>query len=129
MIQVIDRAVGTGDNKLLKIADIAGLTAQGFQDLSKVDPNRAVALFIEGLGKAEKEGKDVVAVLEELGLGQIRSRRAIQALSRAQQEQGGTTVPLLVAALDMANEEFIENTALITEAERRYATVNSQIQI
>lgn len=129
LIQVIDRAVGTGDNKLLKIADIAGLTAQGFQDLSKVDPNRAVALFIEGLGKAEKEGKDVVAVLEELGLGQIRSRRAIQALSRAQQEQGSTTVPLLVAALDMANEEFIENTALITEAERRYATVNSQIQI
>ena len=29
----------------------------------------------------------------------------------------------------MANQEFIENTALLTEAERRYDTVVSQIQI
>jgi len=129
LIQVVDRAVSTGGGRLQTLADTAGLTVEGFKDLANVDPNRAVALFIEGLGQFEKEGGDAVAILESLGLGQIRSRRAIQALSRAIQEQGGQEVPLLTAALDMANQEFIENTALLTEAERRYDTVVSQIQI
>jgi len=129
LIGVVDRAVGQGGDKLQILADRAGLTVQGFQELAAVDPNRAVALFIEGLGEFEKQGGDAVAVLESLGLGQIRSRRAIQALSRAVQDQGGKDVPLLTAALDMANQEFIENTALLTEAERRYSTVISQIQI
>ena len=131
LIQVVDRAVGSGGSggNLSQIAETAKMTAEGFKELSAVDPNRAIAMFISGLGEAEKEGKDVVAILEDLGLGQIRSRRAILALSRAQQEQGGTTIPLLTASLNMANQEFVENTALLTEAERRYSTVISQIQI
>jgi len=129
LIQVVDRAVGSGGGNLAEISRIANMTAKGFQELSAVDPNRAIAMFISGLGEAEKNGEDVVAVLEKLGLGQIRSRRAILALSRAQQEQSGQTIPLLTASLNMANQEFVENTALLTEAERRYSTVISQIQI
>ena len=36
---------------------------------------------------------------------------------------------LVTQALQMANQEFIENNALTTEAERRYETVASQVQI
>ena len=129
LIQVVDRVTKTGGSQLSQLAEISGMTIESFKSLEEVDPNRAIALFLAGLGDFEKQGGDAVAVLEELGLGQIRSRRALMALSRAQEDQGGKSVPLLVAAMDMANQEFLENNALLTEAERKYQTVISQTQI
>ena len=129
LIQVVDRVTKTGGSQLSQLAEISGMTIESFKSLEEVDPNRAIALFLAGLGDFEKQGGDAVAVLEDLGLGQIRSRRALLALSRAQEDQGGKSVPLLVAAMDMANQEFLENNALLTEAERKYQTVISQTQI
>jgi TP901 family phage tail tape measure protein len=129
LIQVVDRVAKTGGSQLEELAKISGMTIESFKSLEEVDPNRAIALFLAGLGDFEKQGGDAVGVLEDLGLGQIRSRRALLALSRAQEEQGGKSVPLLVAAMDMANQEFLENNALLTEAERKYQTVISQTQI
>ena len=129
LIQVVDRVTKTGGGQLSQLAEISGMTIESFKSLEEVDPNRAIALFLAGLGDFEKQGGDAVAVLEDLGLGQIRSRRALLALSRAQEDQGGKSVPLLIAAMDMANQEFLENNALLTEAERKYQTVISQTQI
>ena len=90
LIQVLDRLVDTGGSQLELVAKTAGVTAQAFQELFEIDPSMAVANFIEGLGDAESRGEDAIAVLEKLGLDQIRSRRAYMALARARaDEQGG----------------------------------------
>ena len=127
LIGVTDRAAKSGGPNLRLLAETAGMTEESFRALESVDPNRAIALFLAGLGDLEKNGGDAIGVLEDLSLGQIRSRRALMALSRAQENVGGKSTPLLVAALDMANQEFLENNALLTEAERKYETVISQL--
>tara|TARA_B100000674_G_scaffold66237_1_gene45784 strand:- start:7800 stop:12851 length:5052 start_codon:yes stop_codon:yes gene_type:complete len=129
LVQVVDRLVSVGGPDLALVAKTADLSVEAFKNLSQISPNEALALFISGLGDVEKNGNDAIAILEELGLGQIRTRRAVMALARAEGEFGGKTVPLLTEALAMANDEFVENQALLTEAERRYETVSSQIQI
>lgn len=126
LVQVVDRLVSVGGSRLQTVATTAGMTVEAFQGLFEVDPGKALAGFIEGLGVVEDRGEDAVAILEEIGLGQIRTRRAIQALSRAEGTDGGG---LLSEALAMSNQEFIDNNALATEAERRYETVVSQVKV
>ena len=128
LTQVLDRLVDVGGPLLEEVARTAGVSMQAFQELFSIDPSMAIAQFIEGLGRVESDGGDAIAVLERLGLDQIRSRRAYLALARAKSDDG-TETGLLTGALQMANQEFIENNALTTEAERRYETVASQIQI
>ncbi len=126
LVQVVDRLTTTGGKRLQLVAQTAGMTVEAFKGLFEIDPGKALAGFIEGLGDVEEKGGDAVAILEEIGLGQIRTRRAIQALSRA---EGSDGQGLLSEALAMSNQEFLENNALLTEAERRYETVASQIKI
>jgi len=126
LVQVVDRLTSVGGKRLQLVAQTAGMTVEAFKGLFEIDPGQALASFIEGLGEVEDRGDDAVAILEEIGLGQIRTRRAIQALSRAEGADGGG---LLSEALAMSNQEFKENNALLTEAERRYETVASQVKI
>ena len=126
LVQVVSRFVETGGEELVEIATTADLTTEAFQELFAIDPGRALALFIEGLGETEKQGKDALAVLDAIGLGQIRTTRALMALGRAEGEDG---VGLVSEALAMANQEFVENNALLTESERRYSTTISQLKI
>lgn len=126
LTQVVDRLVSIGGPDLETVANTAGMTSEAFQELSAIDPALGLTKFIEGLGDIEKSGGDAIAVLEQIGLGQIRTRRAIMALSRAEGDGG---MGLLTQALGMANTEFAENTALLTEAERRYETVASQVKV
>ena len=128
LIQVVDRLNKVGGSQLEQVALTAGVSLQAFQELFSIDPSMAIAQFIEGLGRVEAEGGDAIAILEKLGLDQIRSRRAYLALARAKSDDGEQT-GLLTGALQMANQEFVENNALTTEAERRYETVASQLQI
>ena len=60
-----------------------------------------------------------VQLLEELGLGQQRTLRALRSMALASDD--------VKNALSSANEEFALNNALQTEAEKRYETVVSQL--
>lgn len=112
-------AVELGGSKLETFAATAGISMTEFVDLFSVDSTRAIALFIKGLDDTSKVGKTSLEILSELGLGQVRSRKAILALSKANQT--------LFDAIDTANQAFVENNALNLEAERRYDTLASQI--
>ena len=126
LIQVVKRLNLAGGTQLEQVANTAGMTVQQFQELFDFDPAKGIALFIEGLGRFEKEGKDVQGLLRDLNLDTLRTSRALMALARA---EGTGDLSLIAEALGMANEEFTENTALLTEAERRYETVASQLKI
>lgn len=111
-------AVALTTKELEVFADAAGVTAQEFADLFERDAGEAFNRFVEGLARA---GDSAILVLRDLGLEDARLTRSFLALA------GGGD--LLRRSLDLATTAFAENTALVTEAERRYATAASKIQV
>jgi len=103
---------------LQTFARVSGLTADEFRKQWKEDAAGVFQLFVEGLGK---EGDNAANVLDELGLGGARSARAFLSLANAGD--------LLTEAIGYASDGWEENTALSEEAERRYATFESQVQL
>src|SRR5690606_2064987 len=73
------------------------------------------------LDRIKRSGGDVFGVLEQLGFGQIRVRDALLRASGAGD--------LLRESLDLGSRAWQDNTALTKEAEQRYKTTASQLQI
>src|SRR6056300_1201037 len=114
-------AVAAGGRELSLFAKLAGMTTTAFRELAQVDPARAFLRFLDGLRSLGSQGADTVSILKELGLQQQRTVRALRALAFASDE--------VERALSTANEEFALNTALLTEAEKRFETTTSQLGI
>lgn len=108
-------AVGTEAEGSFNVA------AEQLRQLSLEDPGEALFLFLRGL---REFGPEIPNVLVSLGLG---DRRLIRELNKA---AGG--VDELREALDLGSRafgEFGENGARAIESARRFATVESQIQL
>ncbi|MCK5644099.1 MAG: phage tail tape measure protein, partial [Gammaproteobacteria bacterium] len=103
------------------IAKLAGVTEEEFADLFAKDASEAMLLFVEGLGKVRDEGGDVLAVLEELGYTDIRTRDALLRASG--------NVDLLRGSLEMASEAYEKQNALEAEAAKRFKTTASQLKL
>ncbi len=114
----INTAIATGSDQVAIFANTAGLSAQEFANLWETDASEAFRLFVEGLGR---QGDDAILTLEELGLTDQRLIRSFLSLAGAGD--------LLGQALATSNQAFAENTALTKEAETRFATTESQIQL
>lgn len=115
------QAVDGGGEKLRMFADVAGLTADEFARLFKEDPTEAFLLFEEGLGGIIDSGEDVSSVLKDLGLG---SQRTFTALIK-----GANGFDVLRDAVVTANLAIEDNVALNEEAEKRFGTTESIIQL
>ncbi|GIP38304.1 hypothetical protein J31TS4_15840 [Paenibacillus sp. J31TS4] len=120
---MIDMAneVATGGKKLDGFAKVAGVSAADFSKSFKNDAAGAIVSFIEGLGKIDKAGGNVFGTLEDLGLSEIRLRDALLRASGAGD--------LFRNALELGSQAWEENSALTNEAEQRYATFESRLQI
>lgn len=114
----INTAIATGSDQVTIFARTAGLSAQEFASLWETDASEAFRLFVEGLGR---QGDNAILTLEELGLTDQRLIRSFLSLAGAGD--------LLGQALTTSNQAFAENTALTKEAETRFATTESQIQL
>jgi TP901 family phage tail tape measure protein len=111
----------TGSEDLTAFAEVAGLTAEEFTKAWRKDPLEAVMAFITGLGKLDSAGGSSVATLEELGISEVRMSNAILAMA--------ASGDLLTRSVQTANTAWAENSALQAEAEKRYATTESQLQL
>lgn len=111
----------TGAENLTDFAKIAGMSAKEFTDVWTKDPIEAVSAFVTGLRALDDAGGSSVATLEALGITERRMSNAILALAAS----GG----ILTKSVRTANTAWEENTALQIEAEKRYATTASQLQI
>ena len=116
----LSEAVTEGGSKLALFAKVARMTEESFVQLYGIDSTQAVARFIEGLDSVNALGITNISVLSQLGLGQVRTQKAILALAKAHDT--------LYDAIDTSNRAYIENNALNEEAERRYDTLFSEIQ-
>lgn len=124
VIRVIDdigEAVAEGGEKLAAFADVANMEMGEFSDLFRRDAPRALEAFVLGLGEVIRSGGDVYATLDEVGLREQRVRQAFITM--------GSAAGKLTQDLNLAGQGFSELDALTEEAEKRFGTVESRIQL
>lgn len=114
------QAVADGGAKLQEMAKVAGMSSAQFQKAFQEDAAGALVQFIEGLGKVKNQGENVFAVLEELGLKEVRVRDALLRAANAGD--------LFRQSLELGAKAWQEHNALNAEAEKRFATTESQLQ-
>lgn len=119
LISKMQLAVETGNEQLEQFASVAGLSADEFTKKWGEDAAQALYAFIAGLQDTERNGMSATAVLDDMGITEIRLSNAIKALSNNSDSLG--------QALTFANGAWEENTALATEANTRYATLESKL--
>lgn len=100
-------------------AQVAGLSADQFVEAWRDRPSSAIVAFVEGLDRVQKSGGSLFQVLEALDIKEVRLRDSLLRAANA----GGT----LGESIDRATRAFRQNTALTEEAEKRYATTESQL--
>ena len=76
-------------------------------------------LSITGLSKLDDEGESAIATLNEIGIKEVRLRGTLLRATNATE--------LFANAQARANRAWEENTALTVEANKRYATTESQL--
>jgi len=114
------KEVITNGNNLNNFAQVAGVSTEEFVKLYKDDAPAALQAFITGLGDTETKGESTIAMLQEMGFTEVRLR---DTLTRLANSEG-----LVTEAMTQGNEAWDENAALSEEAEKRYATMEAQIQ-
>lgn len=115
------QAAATGGKDLDNFAAVAGMTSAQFKETFERDAAGVLVAFIEGLGKLSKEGENTFAALDQLGLSEIRVRDALLRASGAGD--------LFRNSLETGTKAWEENVALSNEANERYGTTASKMQM
>ena len=118
ILKSLQLAVETGDG-LEDFAKVANLSQDAFKQLYKQDSLKALSAFTKGLNDTERNGKSAVAILDDMGITEVRMSNAVLSLASSDD--------ILTDAADLATKAWEENNALTAEAEKRYATTESQI--
>lgn len=117
----IDSAVREGGESLAGFAEVAGMSNEEFAKLWSEDSAAGLEAFVHGLADAGAKGESMSAILSDLGIKGIRESDTFLRLAA---NAGG-----LSEALEQGNTEFERNLALVEEADKRYATTESQLRI
>ncbi len=120
LLKNLQLATETGKS-LKEYANVAGMTGQEFKQAFQEDATVAINAFLAGLTDTERNGKSAIAVLDEMGITEVRLS---DTLIRA-----GNANELFANALEISNTAWQENTALANEAAQRYETFESQCQM
>ena len=88
-------------------AAVAGMSAEQFANAFRDDAVNALNLFIQGLSNTESNGMSAIAVLDKMGITEIRLRDAILRASSASD--------LFTEAVKLGNQAWIDNTAVTEE--------------
>lgn len=121
VLQRMLQDVRAGGDGLKVYAKTANMSEQAFAAAFGADPLEALISFIDGLALLNETGGDVYGVLEELNLSDIRITDTLLRMTGAQGQ--------LEKNISRANEAWDENIALAKEAEQRYGTTESKIQL
>ena len=118
-IIMMANACETGSSELEYFAKAAGMSTAEFQKYFAEDATWALTKFIAGLGNLQDES--ALKFLDDMGISETRLRDALLRASNAND--------LFTNAIKTSNEAWSENTALTNEAQQRYATTESKVQI
>lgn len=118
LITTLHKATETGDD-LDKFASVADMSAGQFASAWAGDPVKALDAFIQGLNDTERNGKSAMAVLDDLGISNVRQVKAILGLASAGD--------LLSDTISQANAAWASNTALTEKAGIMYNTTEAKL--
>ncbi len=121
LLKQIQVAVETGSKDLKDFAKIAGMRTKDFRKAFEEDAVGALSSFIAGLNDTERNGKSAISILEDMGLTEVRLSNTILSLANAS--------GVMNDAVKLGSEAWEDNTALTNEANKRYATLKSKIQM
>lgn len=121
LLKNVQIAVELGGESLEQYASVAGMTTAEFQKSFEEDALSAVNAFIAGLNDTERNGKSAIAILDDMGLTEVRLSNTILSLANAN--------GVLTDAVTLANSAWEENVALTNEAAQRYATTESKAEM
>lgn len=114
-------ATETNSKKLKDFAKVAGMSSKDFKKAFQEDAAGAMIAFIQGLGDAEKQGKSAIKILDDMGIKEVRLRDALLRASGASD--------VFTDSIELGSKAWEENTALAKEAEQRYETTESKLQV
>nr|DAS63362.1 MAG TPA: minor tail protein [Caudoviricetes sp.] len=114
-------ATTQGGEALDNFAKASGVSASQFKQAFEKDASQALLMFLKGLKNASTQGKSAIEILDDMGISEVRLRDTILRASEASDKFSDT--------LQLANQGWRENTALQKEAQQRYKTTESQLQI
>lgn len=121
VMKKIQNAVSSGGAELEMFAQASGLSAEEFASKWASSPIEALDAFIKGLAASGDSGENLNAILGDLGIKGIRETDTLLRMTGAS--------GLLSEAVDISTQAWEENTALTAEAQERYDTMESQIQV
>jgi TP901 family phage tail tape measure protein len=114
-------AIQTGSENLADFATVSGKSTDEFAHDFQVDASQALLDFVSGLKKAFQEGTITKDMLEKMGLSGVR---AVDVMGRL-----GNVTDLFSERLKTANDAWSQGIALQEEAEKRFVTIESKIQL
>lgn len=114
-------ATEKGGESLDNFAKVAGMSSQEFKVAFEEDAAGAILKFIDGLSTAEDRGLSTIGILDEMGISEVRLRDTLLRAAGASDT--------FSQALDIGSSAWEENNALTKEAETRYSTNASQLEI
>ena len=114
----INNAVSNGSSRLNAYAVIAWKTADEFKKAWKDNAWQAFTDFVKWLSNSWDEANQI---LSEMWLNDVRLQRAFLSLANAWD--------LLQETIDLSNQSWEQNNALQEEANKRFQTTSSQLQI
>ena len=114
-------AVEKGGKELKDFATVAGMSTKEFQKAFKEDATSAIMKFVDGLSKSGEQGKSAIKILDDMGITETRLRDALLRSANASDVMG--------KAIELGNQAWEENTALTNEANKRYQTLDSRLEM
>ena len=117
----IDMAVTQGGDDLKAWAEIAGLSAKEFQQAWGEGASDVLLDIVTAMSTMSDEGISMNKILSDLDISEIRQVDTISRLANANEEYAKN--------LGLANKAYKDGTALNEEAQKRYDTIASKIEI
>lgn len=121
LLSKIQLATDKGGEDLDKFAKVAGVSGGEFKKLFQKDATEAVSAFLKGLNKINENGGSVISTLDDMDLSEVRMRDTLLRASSASD--------VFTKAMSTGTEAWKENNALTKEANKRYETLESKIQL
>lgn len=118
-INKINSSVVGGGKKLTIFSKTAGMSASDFKRAWEEDAGGAFEKVIIGMNQASAEGKDLTAILAEMGINSTNDVNAMLSLA--------TSSDVMSQALATSRDGWIENTALAEESGIYYDSVGSKM--
>lgn len=120
LLKKIQLATELGGEDLEDFAKVAGMTSEEFKQAFEKDAVKALTAFIGGLNDTERNGKSAIAILDDMGLTEVRLSNTVLSLANASD--------VMNDSVNLSSEAWEENTALTSEANKRYETLESRLK-